>query len=238
MDLKNKVVFVSGANRGIGKALVEALVKAGVKKVYAGVRKITDIPNFGDPKVVIVKLDITNENDIKAATKQAKDTQILFNNAGTLAYASVLEGPMELIKRDMDVNYYGTLNLTRAFVPILQSNGDGAIASISSIVGLASMAGVGGYCASKAALFSAIQSMRVELKSKNIKVYGIFPGPIDTDMASSIEMSKTSPAETAENILKAIIEDNETIFPDPLSSQWGNIWRRDPLALQSQFSEF
>lgn len=236
MKLENKVVLVTGANRGIGKALVEALLKQNVKKIYAAARKIEDLPNFGDSRVVSVKLDITDATQIKNAAKQASDVQLLINNAGALAFASIIEGDAESLKRDMEVNYFGTINVTRSFVPVLEKNGGGAIASVSSVVGLASIAGIGGYSASKAALFSAIQAMRSELKSKNIEVIGIFPGPIDTDMARSFEMEKTSAQETAENIVKGISEGKEDIFPDNYSKEVGKTWASDPKALERQFA--
>lgn len=236
MKLENKVVLVTGANRGIGKALVEALLKTGVKKIYAAARKTGELPDFGDARVVPVKLDITDREQIKNAAKQASDTQLLINNAGALAAASILEGDEESLKRDMEVNYFGTINVTRAFIPVLRKNGGGAIASVSSVVGLASIAGIGGYSASKAALFSAIQGMRSELKGKNIEVFGIFPGPIDTDMARGFEMDKTSPQETAENIVKGISEGKEDIFPDNYSKEVGKTWASNPKELERQFA--
>lgn len=114
--------------------------------------------------------------------RTASDTQILINNAGVLAFASVIEGSIEGLQQDMHVNYFGTLNVTRAFAPVITQNGGGAIASISSIFGLASMVGIGGYSASKAALFSAIQASRAELKPKNIEVFGIFQDAISAQL--------------------------------------------------------
>ncbi|MDD5632274.1 MAG: SDR family NAD(P)-dependent oxidoreductase, partial [Methylococcales bacterium] len=152
------------------------------------------------------------------------------------AFAGIISGEFDLLKRDMEVNYFGTLNMIRSFTPVLEKNGDAAIANILSIVSLASMAGIGGYCASKAALFSATQAMRTELKAKNISVHGVFPGPIDTDMAKDIDMPKTSAQVTAENIVAGIAAYQEYIFPDPMSSQIGELWAKDPKALERQFA--
>ncbi len=236
MKLDNKTVFVSGANRGIGKAIVEALLKQPVKKVYAAARKIEELKGFSDPRVVAVALDITDRSQITAAANLAKDTDVLINNAGTLSFAGVVTGEPDALMRDMEVNYFGTLSMVRAFAPIIEKNGGGAIANISSVVGLASMASIGGYSASKAALFSATQAMRTELKAKNISVHGIFPGPIDTDMAKEFAADKASPASTAENIVKGIIDGQEDIFPDPMSAKVGELWNKDPKSLERQFS--
>lgn len=236
MKLENKTVLVSGANRGIGKAIVEALLKQNVKKIYAAARNTKELPSFGDARVVPVQLDITDAAQIQKAAAQAGDVNVLINNAGALAFASVVSGSEADLQRDMQVNYFGTMNVSRAFVPVLEKNGGGAIANVISVVGLVSMAGIGGYSASKAALFSATQAMRAELKPKNITVHGIFPGPIDTDMAKGIEMEKTSPAVTAENIVKGITAGNEDIFPDPMSANVGELWAKNPKELERQFA--
>lgn len=235
MKLENTTVFVTGANRGIGHALVEALLKHGVKKVYAAARKAQDI-KFNDARVVPVVLDITNREQILKAAAQAGDTQVLINNAGVLAFASVVTGDPKDLMSDMQVNYFGTLSMVHAFAPILEKNGGGAIANISSIVGLAPMAGIGGYSASKAALHSATQAMRKELKDKKISVHGVYPGPIDTDMSKGFDMPKTSAAETASNILAGIASGKEEIFPDAMSRQLGAVYSTDPKALEKQFA--
>lgn len=236
MKLENKTIFVSGANRGIGKAIVEALLKQKVKKVYAAARKIQDLPKFGDARVVPIALDITDRAQIQKAVEAASDIDVLINNAGVLSYAGVVNGEPDMLMRDMEVNYFGTLSMVRAFAPILEKNGGGAIANVSSVVGLAPMAMIGGYSASKAALFSATQAMRAELKDKGISVHGIFPGPIDTDMAKNVEMTKTSPQVTAENIVAGIIAGKEDIFPDPFSTQVSELWAKDPKGLERQFA--
>ena len=235
MFYDNKTVFVSGANRGIGKAIVEALLKNGVKKVYAAARDVKNL-SFNDPRVVPVQLDITKRDQIQKAATLAGDTQVLINNAGALAFAPIVAGKSEDIASDMQVNYFGTVSMVQAFVPVLEKNGGGAIANFSSIIGLAPMAGVGGYSASKAAVASATQAMRTELKAKKVSVHGIFPGPIDTDMAKEFPLNKTSPQVTAENIIAGIAAGTEDIFPDPMSKQIGELWFKDPKALERQFA--
>lgn len=236
MKLEGKTALVSGANRGIGKALVAALLQQGVKKVYAGARNPANLPAFNDPRVVPLKLDITSRADIQAAAQQAADIDVLINNAGALAFASVVSGSEDDLKQDMMVNYFGTLNVIRAFVPVLATRGGAAIANLISIVGLASMAGVGGYSASKAALHSATQALRAELKTKNISVHGVFPGPIDTDMAKEFPMDKASPESTAANIVQGIVAGKEDIFPDPMSAQLSELYATNPKELERQFA--
>lgn len=235
MKIKDSVILVTGANRGIGKALVEAGLKQGAAKIYATARKLEELPDFADARVVPVKLDITDRSQIKKVAELAQDVQLLINNAGVLAFASVLNGPMEMLMRDMEVNYYGTLSMIRAFFPAVVRN-RGGIACISSIVGMASMAGIGGYSASKAALNSAVQAIRAELRTQPVEVFGIYPGPIDTDMARPFEIPKTSAAETADNILSAIDAGEEDIFPDVMSAQSGQLWKINPKALERQFA--
>ncbi len=237
MKLDDKTIFVTGSNRGLGKALVEALLKQPVKKIYAAARRIEDLPTFNDSRVVPIKLDFGDPVQINQAVAQAQDIDVLINNAGVLSYGGVVSGESDLLKQDMEVNYFGTLNLSRSFIPVLEKQGGGAIVNLLSVLSLASMASVSGYSASKAALFSATQAMRTELKEENISVYGVFPGPIDTDMVKGLEMQKTSALATAENIVAGIIADQEDIFPDPFSLQVSELWAKNPKALERQFAD-
>jgi NAD(P)-dependent dehydrogenase (short-subunit alcohol dehydrogenase family) len=231
----NKIAFVTGANRGIGAALVQALLERDVKKVYAAARNVTTLPRHGDVRVVPIELDITNPHQVKSAVRNAPDVKILINNAGVLSFAPVIAGSAEYLERDMRVNYFGTLNMARNFTPVLERNGNGSIANICSIAGLAPMANVGGYCASKAALHSATQAMRSELAAMRITVHAIYPGPIDTDMARDLNMQKPSAKITAENIVDGIAKGEEDIFPDAFSKEVEIIWRSDPKALEKRF---
>lgn len=236
MKLENKTILVTGSNRGIGKSLVEALLAYPVKKIYASARDKEKLPNFNDNRVVPVQLDITDNASIKKAAQLCSDLNVLINNAGVLSNAGILSNDINLLKNDMNTNYFGTLEMVRVFAEIIEKNGAGAIANIISILGLASMAHIGGYSASKAALFSATQAMRAILKAKNIDVYAIFPGPIDTDMNRGKDMPKASPESTAENILQGIIADTEDIFPDQYSKEAGQLWSTNPKALELEIS--
>jgi NAD(P)-dependent dehydrogenase (short-subunit alcohol dehydrogenase family) len=236
MKLGNAVVLVTGANRGIGKALVEALLKNGAQKIYAAARNVQHLPNFGDNRVVPIILDITNQAQVQQAAIQANDVNILINNAGILSFGGVVTGELLYLQHDMQVNYFGTLDVVRHFAPVVVKNGGGAIANVISVVGLASMPSIGGYSASKAALFSATQAMRSELKAKNIVVHGIYPGPVDTEMTKNFPMKKTTPMTVAENIVAGIIAGTEDIFPDPVSISISKLWATNPKGVERQFS--
>lgn len=236
MKLEGKTLFITGTNRGIGKALVEAALKHPVKKVYVAARSIASIPAFNDSRVVPVELDITNSSQVAAAVAASQDVDVLFNNAGTLAFAAIAGGDFDAIEADMRVNFLGTVRMIQAFAPVLESRGGGAIVNFSSIVGFAGMAGVGGYSASKAAIHSASQAARAELSSKNIAVHCVYPGPIDTDMAKGFDLPKTSASATAEAILEGVENGTEDILPDPMSVQIGGFFFSDPKGLEKQFA--
>lgn len=236
MKLDSKIILVTGANRGIGAAIVRELLKHNVAKVYAAARNPKSLPDFADKRVVPLALDVTDAGQVAAAAKQAKDVNILVNNAGTAALAPSIDGNPDLIAADMNVNYFGALRMMQSFAPVLQKNGQGVIANVVSILGLAPMPAAGGYSASKAALHSATQAARAELAPRHIHVVGIYPGPIDTDMARDFPFAKTSPAVTAQAIVAGIIEGKEYIFPDPMSQQAGALWEQTPKALEKQFA--
>lgn len=234
MNFKNATVFITGANRGIGRALVEEILGQGVKRIYAATRKPEEIQ--GNDLIVPVKLDVTDRQAVKAIAQHAADTTILINNAGALALGSFLDAPMELIARDLETNFYGTLNMIRAFAPVIKQNGGGAIANLLSVVSLASMPGVGGYSASKAAAFSMTQAVRADLKPKGISVHAIFPGPVDTDMAAEVNLPKTSPQAVATAIVAGIENGAEDIFPDPMAEHVRRVWLENPKELERQFT--
>jgi len=219
MKLDNKNIIVTGANRGIGAAIMRELLKHKVGKVYAATRKPESLPNFGDKRVVPLTLDITNPKQVAAAAEIAKDVNILINNAGTAHFGTTLDNSLEAVAADMNTNYFGTLSVMRTFVPVLLKNGQGLIANVSSSAGLAAFPAIGSYSASKAALHSLTQSARAELADRGIHVIGIYPGPIDTDMAKDFPMEKVSADYAAERIVAGLIAGDEYIFPDPLSQE-------------------
>ncbi|TYQ27766.1 SDR family oxidoreductase [Pseudanabaena sp. UWO311] len=239
MKLQNATVLVTGANRGIGLALVRALLGAGVQKVYATARdrnSLEAVTALDSARVIPLQVDVTNHDLVSRLSEQAPDVNLLINNAGVLSFGNILEVPVEKIHEQFDVNFYGALNMARAFVPAIEKNGGGAIVNILTLVALASMPGLATYNASKAAAWSMTQSLRASVSDKNIAVYGVFPGAVDTDMLAGVDMAKTSPADIAKAVLHGIETDLEDIFPDPMSTQLYAAWRQDHKAVEKQFA--
>jgi len=229
---------VTGANRGIGRALVESLLAQGASRVYAAARHLADLEPVValDPRrVVPLQLDVTNASDLAAAAGKASDVTLLINNAGALDFGSVLEAPPEAFTRDFEVNFYGPLNATRAFAPSLV-RGQGAVVNVLTVVALASMPGIGVYNASKAAAWSLTQSLRGDLGKRGVKVFSVFPGPVDTDMARGLQMQKASPRSVADEVLAGVEAGVEDIFPDPTSKQVYGAWAADHKAVERQFA--
>jgi NAD(P)-dependent dehydrogenase (short-subunit alcohol dehydrogenase family) len=231
--LTGKTVLVTGANRGIGAATVRELLKTGVTKIYAAARQPSSLPDFNDARIVPVALDITDDASVTAAAKAAPDVDILLNNAGTAVFNNFVDSPIELISGDMNTNYYGTLRVIRAFTPQLAARGKATIANVVSVVGLTSAPGLAGYSASKAALQSVTQTLRATLKDKGIRVVGIYPGPIDTDLARDIPIEKATPEHAASEIVKGLEADEDYIFPDPVAKHIGALWATDGRTLDT-----
>jgi len=245
MKIENSIALVTGSNRGIGKAIVEALSVRGIKKVYAAMRDIesfriqnsTYLAELGR-RVELITLDITKKDQIQTALNNAKDVNLLINNAGIANYSGLIsENNLDSARQEMEVNYFGTLEMIRAFSPILKKNGDGSIVNILSVASLVNFPILGSYSASKAALYSLTQGVRAELEQQGTKVIGVFPGPIDTDMAQGIDMEKGTPEETAKGILDAIENGQEDVFIDQMAVEFHKGFRSDPKALEKECAE-
>lgn len=234
MHIAGVTALVTGANRGIGLALAHALLARGAAKVYAAARAPGALGSLG-PRVVPLALDITDPAAIERAAGAAGDVCLLINNAGILAQESFMTGSVELAERDMRTNYVGTLRMIRAFAPIIERAGGGAIANVLSVVAVAGMPGIGGYSASKAAALSLTQSVRSELRPRGIAVHAVFPGPVDTDMAREFTLDKASPEHVAGKIIEGIEAGHEDIWSDPFAEQVGALWARDPKGVERQF---
>ena len=239
ISIKDKVALVSGSNRGIGKAITEALLENGAKKVYAGARNVESLnelkAKYGE-RLVPVELDVTKDATIARVAETAQDVEILVNNAGVLVPGNFTNGNLlESMQANFDVNVWGLVKLTNALFSSIKSRESGAIVCVSSVVGLANMPVATTYSASKAAVHSIIQGLRGELKGSNILVAGVYPGPIDTDMAKGFEMDKDSPENVAKNVINAIENGVEDIFPDVMSEQVGAGYASSPKAIETQF---
>ena len=240
MKLSNSKILVTGANRGIGRALVEEALARGVSTVYAGARdpaSLADLAARSGGRVVPLALDLLHPEALAATAAQVGSLDLVVNNAGLLSSASLLAGSLEAVERDMATNFWGTLAVTRAFLPALERSGTGsAVANVLTVVALASMPALGGYSASKAAAFSLTQALRGELGKKGISVHAVFPGPVDTEMSKAITLPKTAPAEVARAILDGIEAGEEDIFPDAMARQVGLAWSGAPKSVEKMFA--
>ena len=239
MKIRDCTALVTGANRGIGRALVAALLSAGARKVYATARDAKKLPRFDGAdaaRVTSLTLDVTKPEDIAAAARVASDVTLLVNNAGVLELGDAAETSSESIRRVFDVNVLGVLEMARAFAPVIEANGGGAIANVVSVAAFVSMPGYAAYCASKAADWSLTQGLRASFAQKGVAVHAIFPGPIDTDMADGFPMDKTSAEDCAHAILAGIEASMEDIFPDPMAVRIADAWSRDPKSVQKEFA--
>lgn len=242
MKMKNAVVLVTGANRGLGRALVQASLAAGARRVYAGARdpKTLDaVVKEAGGRVVPLAIDITDPSSLAKAAAQANDVTVLINNAGVLASFNVLTTTKEQMARDFDTNFFGTLAATKAFLPALEraaggEAGEAAIVNLLSVASLASVPALAAYSASKAAASSITQALRVELKPKRIGVHGVFAGAIDTDMVRDMEMPKTSAEDVARGILEGLEQGLEDISPDPLARSLMETWKTNPKEIERQ----
>ncbi|MBT2225424.1 SDR family oxidoreductase [Nonomuraea sp. NEAU-A123] len=215
-SIKGSVAIVTGGSRGIGKALVEALYQRGAAKVYATAR---DPRTVTHPDAIPLALEVTDPGSVAAAADQAPDATILINNAGVLLNASFLDSSIDDVRREFEVNFYGPLLTTRAFVPLLERNGGGHILNIHSVLSWFTAPGVEAYSASKSALWSQTNALRLALRPRGINLTGLHVGYVDTDMASGVDAAKTSPHSVAEQALDGIESDAPEVLADDLSRQ-------------------
>jgi len=242
VEPKGKIALVSGANRGIGKAITLELLNKGVAKVYAGARNVETLSElvsaFGD-RVIPIQLDVTDDHSIQRAASSIDELDILVNNAGVFALGGILSDvALSSLESNLDINVWGLVKLSNAVYPQLSKSEGSAIINISSLAGLGNMPMAATYSVSKAAVHSITQGMRAELSDKNTLVMGVYPGPIDTDMAAGLEMDKDSPTNVAQAIVNALIQGTEDVFPDVMSQQAGNFYLSSPKAVEQEFANF
>jgi NAD(P)-dependent dehydrogenase (short-subunit alcohol dehydrogenase family) len=219
MTIANKTVLVTGANRGIGQALVAEALAREAQRVYAGTRQpLTDL----DECVIPVTLDVTDAAQIRAAADRIGSLDILINNAGVFAPDDL--GDRSALDRHLAVNFFGAYAMVQAFLPML-TRSRGAIVNNVSLAALAPVPLTPAYSISKAAAFNLTQSLRALLAGRGVRVYAVLTGPTDTDMTRGLEIPKATPATVARAIFDAVDSGEEDIFPDPLSASLADGWR-------------
>ena len=234
MNISGSTALVTGGNRGLGAHLVAELLSCGATKVYLAARSLQSVDQAvaADPRVHTLVLDVTDQDSIDAAVQVAPDVNLLINNAGVLGFGTALEGDLELFARDLHTNYLGTVRVTRAFVPILESNGPAAIVNILTLIALAPVGPMAGYSASKAAAHSFTQALRAEVRDRAIEVIGAYPGGIDTDMLAGVDADKADPADVARRVVAAVATRDAVVWPDDASEGAGKVYLSDPLQLE------
>jgi len=233
INVANKTVLITGANRGIGRALVNEALKRGAKRVYAAARVPLQI---ADERVTPLTLDVTRASQIQRAVDQVGALDVLINNAGIAAYDD-LTNP-EVVEQHLAVNLFGPLRVANAFVPLLKRS-KGAIVNNLSLAALAALPMIPAYSISKAAAFNMTQSLRALLAAEGVSVHAVVLGPIDTEMSRALEIAKTSPESAAAGIFDGLAHGEDEIFPDPASACIAEGWRSGAVkAMDRQFAAF
>ncbi len=235
--IEGAVALVTGANRGIGRALTEALLTRGVRKVYATARDPEALRDLHDARLVPLRLDVTDVEQIRAASEAAPDVELVFNNAGVVLAAGIADpAVLDQARREMEVNYFGPLQLLHHLAPTLARNGGGAVVNIGSAAGLTNVPLFPTYSASKAALHSLTQAARILLAAQGTSVFGVYAGPVDTDMARDLALPKAAPRDVALAILDGVEAGQEDIFPDPFAVEFGRQFGSSPKAAERQIA--
>ncbi len=231
MNLSNKTILITGANGGLGSALVKYAQGLNAKKIYCTARNTKSLEHLKNQEnIEILELDITNKISVENFSMQIQNIDILINNAGFNSNQVLNDN----IKTDFEVNVFGTLNICEALKNKI--NKGGSIVNITSILALINLPIMALYCASKSALHSITQALRAELANKEVYVHEILPGPIDTAMTKGQEMPKTSPEEIAKAIFEGIENKEEEILPDEFSKEIYKKLLTNPKALEKEFA--
>jgi len=212
MQIKGAVALVTGANRGLGQAYARALVQRGAHTVYAGARHPEDV---SDPDVTPLKLDITSPEQVADAARDCGELTLLINNAAEAGVSPLIgAGSLEDARAQMETNYFGTLAMCQAFAPVLARNGGGALVNMCSIISFFNRPSIGSCCASKAALWSITNGIRIELRPQGTLVLGVHAGFIDTRNAVGFHGPKHDPADIAALVLDAVEAGQEEVLAD------------------------
>jgi NAD(P)-dependent dehydrogenase (short-subunit alcohol dehydrogenase family) len=233
MMIAGKAVLVTGANRGIGRALVEEALRGGAKRVFAGTRQSLAHP---DERVTPLTLDVTNAEQTQAAVERVESLDMLINNAGVDLQGEL--GDRAALEQHLAVNLFGTYGVTLAFLPLL-TRSRGAIVNVLSLAAVAPLPFTPTYSISKAAAFSLTQSLRALLAGQGMTVHAVLAGPIDTDMTRGLDAPKASPESVARAVFDGVETGEEEIFPDPESASIAEGWRSGAVkALERQFAAY
>jgi NAD(P)-dependent dehydrogenase (short-subunit alcohol dehydrogenase family) len=229
--VSGKTALVTGANRGIGKAIVLSLLQHGAARVYAAVRdpsSTRELEASAPGQVLPIRIDLTQPDTIHAAAAQHTDVQLLINNAGILQPARLLDPEaITALQKELDVNVFGMLRIVQAFAPVLAKNGGGAFVQINSIVSIKNFPDFATYCASKAASYSLTQALRSLLRAQGTHVVSVHPGPIKTDMAVAAGLAEGAepPENVAEAIVEALAQGWFHLFPDKFARDLATTYR-------------
>jgi NAD(P)-dependent dehydrogenase (short-subunit alcohol dehydrogenase family) len=214
MELKNAVAVVTGANRGLGRHLALQLLERGAK-VYAAARRPESVDVAG---AIPLRLDVTDEQSIRAAARLASDATLLVNNAGISTGTPLIASDLEAVRLEMETNYFGPLAVTRAFAPVIEGNGGGAVVNVLSVLSWWHPAATGAYAAAKAAAWAQTNAVREELAPRGITVSALHVGYMDTDMAAGVPAEqKTDPADVATQLLHGIENGLPEILADEVT---------------------
>ncbi|MEO0423279.1 MAG: SDR family oxidoreductase [Pseudomonadota bacterium] len=226
LNINGKTVLVTGANRGIGKAIVETLLEQGAAKVYAAVRRLDSaaplVEQYGD-RVVPVAFDLTDAQTIHAAAEVASDVEVVISNAGVLRPAEALSDDVfDALSFELDNNVYGLLRVAKAFAPVLERNGGGALVQLNSVASLKNFPAFATYSASKAAAYSLTQALRAQLAEQGTAVVSVHPGPIATDMGDAAGLGEIAepPSLVAQAIIEALAGGEFHAWPDSMAKQF------------------
>ncbi len=231
MTVADKDVLVTGANRGIGRALVEDALRRGATRVSAGTRQPVSHP---DRRVTPVALDVTDAAQIRAAAQCVESLDILINNAGLALYDDLTDPAV--LEAHLAVNLFGPYAVTQAFLPLLTQS-RGTLVNNLSVNALAPLPLIPAYSLSKAAAFNLTQSLRVLLAERGVTVHAVLTGPVDTDMTRGLDIPKASPESLARNIFDGVEKGQDDIFPDPLSQSIAHNWGNNAAkALERQYA--
>lgn len=236
MDIQHCTALVTGGNRGIGEAFVRALLAAGARKVYVGTRHLPDAEHLlraHPDQIVPVALDVTDPAQIAAAATTCTDIALLVNNAGAFLNQTLMGAPdLTAARLEMEVNYFGPLQLCRALAPALRAQGGGAILNVLSAGALVAVPGMGGYSPSKFAARAATNCIRAELASQGTQVTALIVGSVDTRMAAHVEGRKEHPDTIAQAGLAALRKRQDEVDTDIMAVEMRAALARDPKALE------